>query len=143
MAAVDMTTTIQDVIEAVNDLLIANVSGLLTAFDYPPDSLPDELVMLTYYGGGTAELQSEGMVKQLFSVTCEFHVFRKDLSRDVRLLMDNIDNIRDALTGDPTLGGKVSTYEYLEITRPLADATYAGMQTLKMQFILRNIKINS
>lgn len=137
-----MTTTIQDVIEAINDLLIAGVPGLLTAYDYPPDVIPDELTVITYYGGGTAELISFGIARQLFSVTCDVHVFRKDLPRDVHLLMDNLDDIRDALTSDATLSNTVSTFGRLEISAPIP-SDYNGMQTLVMRFILRDIKINS
>lgn len=134
-------STIQEVIASVNDLLIAGVSNLLHAYDYPPDSLPDELVMITYYGGGTSEPQSAGMLKDLFNVNCDFYVFAKELWRDVYKLMENIDTIRNVLITDTTLGGKVSTYGILEITAPIP-TEYAGMPCLMMRFILRDIKLN-
>ena len=136
-----MTTTIQEVILSVNDLLIAGVSNLLHAYDYPPDSLPDELVMITYYGGGTSEPHSSGMLKDLYNINCDFYVFAKELWRDVYKLMENIDDIRNTLVADTTLGGKVSTYEILEITAPIP-TEYAGVPALMMRFILRNVKMN-
>lgn len=134
--------TIQAAIEAVNDIILANVTGVKGALDYPPDSLPEELVMLTYYGGGTSETQSSGMTKDLFDIISELHVFRKDLPRDMRLLMENLDDVRDALHTDPTLNATVSTFGYVEITPPMP-ADYNGMQTLMMRYILKNVKINS
>ena len=137
-----MTGKIQTSVEAVNDLLKAGVTGILEAYDYPPDNLPDEKVFITYYGGGTANTESAGMTKKLFSITSEFHVFRKDLSRDVKLIMDSIDTIHDVLLADPTLGATVSTFGYLEVTPPTA-SEYNGVPTLMIQFILRDVKITS
>jgi len=55
--------------------------------------------------------------------------------------MENIDDIRNTLVADTTLGGKVSTYEILEITAPIP-TEYAGVPALMMRFILRNVKMN-
>lgn len=134
--------TIQAAIEGANDLLLAGVDAIFQAHDYPPGRLADEKTIISYYGGGTSETISDGIDKDLFNIICEYHVFRKDLVRDITLLMDSIDDIKDTLLADTTLGGTASTFGFIEISKPIGDV-YNGKPTLKLQFIIRDVKINS
>ena len=134
--------TIQAAISGANDLLLAGVSAILDAPDYPPDMLPNGSMIISYYGGGISSTQSAGMTKDLFNIVCEFHVMRIDLIRDTMLLMASIDDIKDALLDDSTLDGNCSTFQDIEISRPIP-GEYGGQQTLMLRFTIRGVKINS
>ena len=135
-----MSNEIQTAIEAVNDALESGVPNIIKAYDYPVEQLFDERSVMTYYGGGEMETQSYEFYKGLHNIVCDFIVFRKDLSRDMQLLMTDIDLIYSALTSDPTYGGTISTFESVTCEQPIA-SEWGGVPTLVLRFTITNAKI--
>ena len=132
--------TIQAAINAVNDALLAAVTNLVTAYDYPPDMLFDERSIMTYYGGGTLQTQDASFNKGLHNIIVDFIVFRKDLPRDMELLMTDIDNVFDALVADSTFGDVISTFSAVECSPPIV-SQFNGQDILILRFTIRNVKI--
>ena len=132
--------TIQTAINAVNDALLAAVTNLVTAYAYPPDMLFDERSIMTYSGGGTLQTQDASFNKGLHNIIVDFIVFRKDLPRDMQLLMTDIDNVYAALVADSTFGDTISTFGSVECSPPIV-SQFNGQDILILRFTIRNVKI--
>ena len=135
-----MSSRLQDAIEAINDILEANVPNVIKAYDYPVDQLFDERCVMTYYGGGEVMSETADWDRGLHNIICDFIVFRKDLARDMQLLMTDIDEIFDALVSDPTFGGTVSTYEQVSCSDPIS-SQWAGQPIMILRFTIENVKL--
>ena len=137
-----MANEIQTAIEAINDLLETNVPNIKKAYDYPPEALFDERCVMTYYGGGDRQTQDASFNKGLHNIICDFIVFRKDVPRDMELLMTDIDLIYSTLAENPTLSDTVSTFERVSCEQPIA-SEWAGMPISILRFMLENVKIQT
>ena len=131
---------IQNVITAVNTILETQVTNAYNAYDYPVEQIVEERSYMTYYGGGSLEMQTYDFYKGLHTFVVDFVVFRKDLARDMQLLMTDIDTVFSALSSDPTFGGKISTFEQITCSQPIAE-TWGGVPVFILRFTIENAKI--
>jgi len=99
--------TLQDAIEAIQTHALA-LSGMKEAPSYAPEKLSDFPFAVSFPGRGSWGRVTDRK-KGLHTIITEIHVARKDMARDLKLVMPYSELFPNAVLGDPTLGGDVDT----------------------------------
>jgi hypothetical protein len=135
-------STVQDAIAAIQDIALT-LTGIRAAPDYAPDKLPPLPAVITYPAEGSFEgTGGSGASQDMHTIYCEVHVARKDLARDVALLVPFIDTFRNAIVAAPTLAGTVVTIKY-PIRYVLLEREFGtGNKTLALRFVIVVKQIN-
>ena len=119
------------------------LTGIRNAPEYPPDNASAFPFIIAYAGpGGFTAGEPAGMMKYLGSIVIDLHLARKDLPRDVEKAMAYHDSIPDAILGDTTLGGTISTCGEVR-TSGLIFLKYAETDTIGIRFTIENVKIQA
>jgi len=131
-------TTLLGAVAAIQDVADA-MTGIRYAPDYPPDSLNIFPCAICYGARGERQgLGGNGWVEAHDIIFCEIHVPRKDLARDVALLMPFVETFCNDLLEDVTLGGDVTAIEP-PITWEVLERTFdaqGAVKTLCLRFTI-------
>lgn len=140
-------TTLVAAIAAIQDVADA-MTGIRDAPDYPPDALNIFPISVCYGVRGTAGgLGGCTSAEYHDTIYCEIHVPRKDLARDVAMLMPYVETFTNDLLEDVTVGSNIPEgivppidWEVLERT---FDAAGGLVKTLVLRFTIRIKRINT
>lgn len=112
--------------------LVGALSGVRKAPTTPPESMNEFPFAIAYLGTGEWTHYTNGGKQFLGDIMVELHVARKDLPRNVGLLMDYAESIPNAIMADVTLNGTVSSVNGVRC-EGLRAVNYAqGLETLAM-----------
>lgn len=129
---------LQNVVNAVQDQILANVSGV-QAPDYP-EGVRFPLV-LSRLGPGTVDVGNPaGAVKGLHNVIVELHVSGQNLAGGFRQIMPLVDSIQAAICKDVTFGGTIETYGRIS-TSGVGLSSWQGMPTVAYTWTVEACKI--
>ena len=132
--------TLQDAVKGVMDL-VAEVSGIRDAPEYPTDSIKIYPFAVGYARTGRFEFGVQGEMKGMHDIVVEVHCARAHLRSAVEAAMDFSDAVPAAIMADQTLGGNVDTFEM--VTYEFGALDYGGQQTIGFRFVVRNVKLRA
>lgn len=119
------------------------IGGIRQAPEYPPEDASAFPFIVAYAGAGEFEAGAPaGMMTYVGSIIVDLHIARKDLPRDTAKSMVYHDSIPDAILGDTTIGGTVSTCGPVA-TSGIIFMKYAEQDTIGIRFTIQNVKIHA
>jgi hypothetical protein len=131
---------VQDAIESVIDVITQDIAALKFAPDYAPGDLNTFPALVVYADSGAWSKESDWK-QGLHTIIVEVHFPRKNLPDDLKKVMPYIDSVPEALFGNVTLNGRVSTIS--EISYDVGPLGYGSQDTIGVRFTLPNIKMQS
>jgi hypothetical protein len=140
-----MSTQLQ-VIQAIMDI-VAQVSGIREAPDYPPEQLSDFPFAVAFPSEGTHYFGVVGERKFIGNVILEIHVSRVSLPNAVENSIGFGDSIPNALmaftktAGALPFNGTADTFE--SIAQTFGELNWGDTQTLGYRFTITNIKVRT
>ena len=130
--------TLQDVIEAIQDKVIA--TGIKYAPDYAPSTLPGQWpAVITYPTNGRAVTGDAGIAYYLHNIHCSIHYPPVDFSNTIKILVPYIETIITAITDDPWLSNNCEPFT--AISYVIGPMKYAEMDTMGIRFTIENVKL--
>ncbi len=130
--------TLQDVIEAIQDKVIA--TGIKYAPDYIPSNLPGQWpAVITRPMGGKAKTGDAGVHYYLHNIRCDVHFPITNISNAEEQAMPFIEKIIEAIANDPWLNENCEPME--EINYEFLQDKSVTPETLCIRFVVRNIKM--
>lgn len=85
--------------------VVADVSGIEQAPNYPPEGTAKNMIALTYPQNGNMEIASEGARHSLWDVNVDLLRRRIDMAKDMEALIELLDPIKDALAAEVSWNG--------------------------------------
>jgi len=137
---------LQTAINAIQDVILT-VSGIRAAPDYAPDNMSHYPFVMTYPNNGIFKSDTgAGTIRGIHQITVELHVSDNKMPQSLKQIDKYIEAIPKAIMDDPTLGGAVATIggdDVEPIAYQYSIFTYAGVQTIGIEFTIQDVKIRS
>ena len=139
-----MTQAIEAAITAISGV-VAGVSGIVAAPNYPSDIQSDGPFAAIYLSTGTLALGAVGTKRDLINITVDVLVRRTDLASNLATLTPLIDTVSLALANEVSgsgqrFSGTISTFESIQLSL-LPNIDYSGVQHIGYRFNMQNVKI--
>lgn len=139
-----MTQPIEAAIYAISQV-VAGVSGIVQAPNYPNETQSYGPFALTYFQNGTAEGGPIGTRRNLINISIDVLIFRDNLPAALATLTPLIDLVTFALMAEVSGSGQrftntISTFDKISI-QLLPMVEYAGKNTIGYRFTMMNVKL--
>jgi hypothetical protein len=119
---------------------MGKLSGIRKSHEYPPNSIPTELQVITWAESGGAEYGTAGLeARGLHTIVSMITTPANDLARAYAALTPLIESGYAAIMADPTLGGNADTLGRVDYA--MGTISFAGKEYCMLRFTVSGVKI--
>lgn len=121
---------------------MATLTGVHQSHDYPPNSVPTALEVITWASGGNAVYGAAGLeARCLHNIGVMIVAAGNDIPGAYKTLTGLVEPGIRAIMADPTLNGSADTLE--SVTYSIGQSEYNGKARIALTFQIQNVKVRT